>query len=314
MPANAYASVDSKLYPKIKSRSIPAWCIGVFILQIAIVYFFASMAKLYPDWLDGSFTGSLLHKFHQPWILWLTQSHKFHIFIAWGGILFDLLVVPALLYRKTRNIAAIASVGFHTFNFITLNIGIFPFLSLAYLVFFYPPETIRRLFLPKKLPLTGDELLEADTRGHTILRYFFIPYFIIQFALPVRHFFIKGDVIWTEEGHRLSWRMMLKRRKGTAIFVVKDKTAHNEFVYDTTKMLTKLQIKGMNNRPDMIWQTAQMIRKEYAKKGHNVEVYVTAKASVNDHKSRLLIDPKIDLAHIEWNHFAHNDWIILYNE
>ena len=313
-PANAYASVDSKIYPKIKQRSMPVWYIWVFVLQIAIVYFFASVAKFYPDWLNGRFTGFITRKVNNPYITWLTFNHQFHLFIAYGGILFDLLIVPLLLYKKTRNVAAILSVGFHLFNWAMLNIGIFPFLSMSYLVFFYPPETIRALLMRKKPSLTQDEINSIDVSSKNILRYFFIPYFIIQLALPVRHHFVKGDVLWTEEGHRLSWRMMLKNKKGTAVFAVEDKTTNDSFVYDLTKILTRLQIKNLANKPDMIWQTAQIIKNEYAKKGHNVAVYVTAKVSVNKHTSRLLIDPKVDLAHARWNHFAHNDWILLYDE
>ena len=272
------------------------------------------MAKLYPDWINGRFPGFLLKRFHQPYLSWLTYNHYFQLLIAWGGILFDFSIVPLLLYKRTRNIGAILSVGFHSFNWIMLNIGIFPFLSLSYLVFFYPPDTVRKFFLPKKPPLTEDELNTTDTSSRNLLRYFFIPYFIIQLALPVRHLFIKGDAIWTEEGHRLAWRMMQKNRRGSAIFTVKDRTAKKEFIYNISKLLTSMQIKSMSDKPDMIWQTAQMIKNEYAKKGHDVEVYVTARASINKRPYRLLIDPKVNLAHTKWDYFTHSEWVILYDE
>jgi len=313
LPANAYASVDCKLKPEIKRRSMPLWYIWVFVLQIAIVYFFASVAKFYPDWLNGRFTALIIRKVRYPWITWLTFSHKFHLFIAWGGILFDLLIVPLLLYKKTRNVAAVVSVGFHLFNWAMLSIGIFPFLSLSYLVFFYPPEAIRALFLRAKPQLTEDELNATDESSKNMLRYFFIPYFVLQLTLPLRHHLIKGDVLWTEEGHRLSWRMMLKNKKGTVIFAVKDRNTNESFVYSLNKLLTKLQIKQLANKPDMIWQTAQLIKKEYENKGHDVEVYATAKVSVNSRKSKLLVNPETDLAHTSWKYFAHNDWIILYS-
>jgi vitamin K-dependent gamma-carboxylase len=264
--------------------------------------------------MNGRFTGFLLHRFHQPWITWLSHDQRFHVFIAWGGILFDMFIVPLLLYRKTRNIGALLSVGFHLFNWLMLNIGIFPFLSLSYLVFFFPPDRIRAFFLRKKAPLTDDELCVIDKGSKNLMYYFFFPYFLIQLALPVRHHFIKGDVLWTEEGHFLSWRMMLKNKKGSAIFVVKDRSTGQSSVYNLSKLLTKLQIQKMNTKPSMIWQTAQFIRKEYAEKGQDVEVYVTAKSSVNKRKSRLLIDPEIDLAHAKWDYFGHNDWILLYDK
>ncbi|WP_316930169.1 HTTM domain-containing protein [Leeuwenhoekiella sp. MAR_2009_132] len=36
----------------------------------------------------------------------------------------------------------------------------------------------------------------------------------MQLELPLRHWIIKDDVLWTEEGHRLSWRMMLRSKGG----------------------------------------------------------------------------------------------------
>ena len=54
LPAHKYASVDVKLNPKIKSYSMPKWCRWVIIIQLFIVYTYASVAKFYPDWLDTS--------------------------------------------------------------------------------------------------------------------------------------------------------------------------------------------------------------------------------------------------------------------
>jgi hypothetical protein len=39
---------------------------------------------------------------------------------------------------------------------------------------------------------------------------------ILQLGLPFRHFLIPGDANWTEEGHRFSWRMMLRSKVGVA--------------------------------------------------------------------------------------------------
>ena len=313
VPANAYASLDSRINPETKRYSMPAWCIYIFVVQIAIVYFFASVAKLYPDWMNGRFTAFMLLKYKSPYITWFSKSHAAHLLIAWGGILFDMLVVPALLYKKTRRMAALASVVFHCFNFFTLKIGIFPFLSLSYLIFFYPPETVRRFLLPGKRALTDDELNIPIATSKKLLYYFFAPYFILQIALPLRHHFIKGDCLWTEEGHRLSWRMMLKSKKATALFTVKDKATNTVAVYNLKKLLTNLQIKNMAYKPDMIWQTAQLIKKEYAAKGHDVEIYVTAKVSLNRHPAKLLIDPETDMAQAKWNYFKHNEWILPYS-
>jgi hypothetical protein len=312
LPANAYASLDSKKL-KIKSTTMPAWCSYVIVLQIGIVYFYAAVAKLYPEWLDGTFTGNLLTKVGvKHGISFFTQKW-FHIFIAYAGIAFDLFIVPLLLFRKTRTIALIAAVIFHVFNSITLSIGIFPYFSLAILVFFFPPENIRKIFFKNKpVNVVDAQYIEKNKKNRNILLWFFLPYFIIQILMPVRHHFIKGDVLWTEEGHRLSWRMMLRSRKGYAEFKIKDTKTGKTWLYNLQTELTDKQIRQMQTKPDMLWQMAQHIKQAYAENGQNVAIYITAKASLNNNPARLLIDPKIDMAQVAWKHFIHNEWILIY--
>jgi uncharacterized membrane protein YphA (DoxX/SURF4 family) len=54
LPANRYASMDVKLNPNLKSYSMPHWVKWVIVIQLFIVYTYASVAKLYPDWLNGN--------------------------------------------------------------------------------------------------------------------------------------------------------------------------------------------------------------------------------------------------------------------
>ncbi len=309
LPANTYASLDARQKPEIKRLTMPAWCSWVMIVQVAIVYFFATLAKFYPDWLDGTFTKNLLDRSvtNQTLHDFFTQKW-FYLFIAYAGIAFDLLIVPLLLFKKTRTIAFIASLIFHLFNSITLQIGIFPFLALSFVVFFYPPETMRKIFFKKKPAVTN----YGKTFEHkNILLYFFIPYFIIQLALPLRHYFIEGDVLWTEEGHRLSWRMMLRSRNGFTQFKVVDKKTGDRIYYDLTKTTTRKQINSMQTKPDMIWQMAQRIKEEYHRGGIEVSIYANTMAAINGRPYKTLIDPNVDLAAAEWDYFFHNDWILL---
>jgi len=315
LPANTFASIDSKINPKIKRYSMPQWCSYVLIAQMSIVYFFAAIAKLYPDWLNGTFPNLLVGSFHFRTLGGLLQHHYFHLFIAVGGFLFDLLVVPMLLIKRTRNLAALASVGFHTFNWFLLHIGIFPFLSLSYLVFFYPPDKVKSLLLRKKPFLSQIEEEPVDQQKNLrILKYFFIPYFVIQLVLPVRHYFIKGDVLWTEEGHRLSWRMMLRFKSGTTIFKIRDKKTGERFDFDHKLLFTERQNKRFAGKPDVIWQGAQRIKEYYAKQGRDVAVYVYNEVSINHHPKRLYANPNVDLTSVQWNYFGHNEWILLYDD
>ena len=128
LPANTYASLDAKHNPAVKRLTMPAWCSWVMIAQVTIVYFYATLAKFYPDWMDGTFTKNLLDRSVTNQALHDIFTQKwFYLFIAYAGIAFDLLIVPLLLFKKTRTIAFVASLIFHLFNSITLQIGIFPF-------------------------------------------------------------------------------------------------------------------------------------------------------------------------------------------
>ena len=84
------------------------------------------------------------------------------------------------------------------------QIGIFPYLSLAFTLFFFKPKTIQNIFLKKKSFYNKNEVVLPKYKNPILL--FFSVYFIIQFVLPLRHWAINDDVLWTEEGHRLSWR------------------------------------------------------------------------------------------------------------
>ncbi len=312
LPANANRSIHS--HKNIKIQTMPVWCRHVIILQFAIVYFFAAVSKLYPDWLDGTFTKLLLIRFGTPLGIDWFQQHWFHLLIAYGGILFDLLIVPLMLWRKTRWLALIAAFTFHGFNWSTLEIGIFPFFALSFFIFCIPPRQIRRwVFRDNSIPDEESPNLHSNRNRLLLLPYFFVPFFIIQLLLPLRHWLIKGDVLWTEEGHRLSWRMMLRQRSGTVNFKIVDKKTGKQSTYDLENELIKSQLKQLATHPDMIWQMAQRIKKQQLLKGNDVAVYVTAYNSVNKKPARLLIDPNCDLASQPWNYFSHSDFILTYD-
>ena len=309
MPAHRYASLDVKFKPSLKRVSMPIWCKWVFVFQLLILYTYASIAKLYPDWLDTSVIALLMKgKISLPIIGELLQQKSVHYFIAYGGILFDGLIIPLLLFKRTRKYAFFASIFFHLFNSIVFQIGIFPFLSLAFSLFFFQPEIIKNLFLKKKLFYDLGEVVIP--KYSKLLIAFLVIYFTIQMALPLRQHVFKDNVLWTEEGHRLSWRMMLRAKNGNTTFTVIDNATNNAIPINLNDFLTKKQIRSASVKPDVIWQFAQYLKQHFAEKGKSVSVYVKAYVSVNGKPSKQLIDPKVDLANEEWYHFKHHDWIL----
>jgi len=309
LPANRGYSLDAKNNAAIRANGMYSYVKWTMVLQLFIVYTFASIAKLYGDWLDFSFIELLMHsKEGYPIIGDFLQQQWVHRIIGATGILFDLLIVPALLWKPTRKIAFAFSIFFHVFNSVVFQVGIFPYLSLAFTVFFFEPETIRSIFFKKKAPFGKTEIAIPSYRKWLLLGGGV--YFLIQLLLPVRHHFIKDDVLWTEEGHRMSWRMMLRSRTGTIQFkVVNKKNGNGEYV-KLDDYLTENQKRQLAAHPDFIWQFAQYLKKEYAKKEEDVSVFAISRVRINDRPLKLFIDPKIDLADEPWDCFRHHEWIL----
>ncbi|QMU31105.1 HTTM domain-containing protein [Adhaeribacter radiodurans] len=319
VPANAYASWDARRNPAIRSLSCPRWCLAIFAAQIGIVYTFAAIAKIYPDWLQAMPIKLWFSvKAHYPLIGPLLQKHELQVFIAYGGILFDLLITPFLLWRKSRKWAFIVSLFFHLFNSTVFQVGIFPYIGIALSVFFFNPETIRRIFFRRKpaLSVTDTQLNALLATSPTPPVFYLLGvYFIIQLLLPIRHWFIPGDVHWTEEGHRMAWQMMLRAKTGTIYFEVRNPiTGQSQTVYPT-QFLTSKQASVLPVRPDLIWQFAQFLKQHYQKQGYQqVQVFAFAQASLNGRPYQPFVDSKTDLAAVPWEPFKHANWILSYKK
>lgn len=304
LPANGKLSVDSKLFPKLRATEIPRWMPFLLLFQLTILYFYAAIAKLYPDWLDGTFSRILLNGITQrQFLLDIFNQKWFYLFYAYAGILFDFLIIPALFWKRTRVVAIIASFVFHLSNSFALKIGIFPFLSLSFIVLIIDSNAfnfiLKKQLEPKKYSFNPKWYL-----------WFFVPFFIIQLLLPIRHYFIKGDVLFTEEGHRLAWRMMLRERRGELKIKIVDSKTELFKYYDYESELTSTQVKTLKHSPDLIWQYCQRIKKKY---NEPIAIFVESKVSVNRRTLATLIDENADMTQVPFHYFQHNDWIVLQN-
>tara|TARA_B110000046_G_scaffold35749_2_gene39042 strand:+ start:8266 stop:8691 length:426 start_codon:yes stop_codon:yes gene_type:complete len=123
----------------------------IFKGTVLIVYFYLALAKMYPDWVDAvPIKICFSQKAGYPVIgLLLVQSWFQHV-VALGGIIFDLLIGPALLWKRTRKAAFISSLVFHGFNSVVFQVGIFPFMGIAFGLFYFEPEVIQKLFFNQK--------------------------------------------------------------------------------------------------------------------------------------------------------------------
>jgi len=317
LPAHRYFSMDVKKHPEIKSLSCPQWCYTLIIVQLGIVYTFAAIAKMNPDWVAGLpirlWFGA---KADYPVIGSLLQEDWVIMAVAFGGILFDLLIVPVMLWKRTRLAGLYIAIFFHLFNSVVFQIGIFPYLMLAALAFFFEPEKVRRLFFKKKPTL---EVNLAASNGWEFSALHKVPfklilgvYLAIQLWLPLRHLLFEGDVHWTEEGHRMAWRMMLRSKAGTLHYEVKIPEADISERIHPSAYLSQKQAAKIAAYPDMIWQFSQHLKQQYEAKGYrDIEIYAHSKVSLNGGDFYPLTDPTVNLAETEWERFKHADWVTL---
>lgn len=314
-PANAQISLDVK-YKRTEAKNYHHYWIQLLLIaQVFIVYTYASFAKIYPDWLSGNFINIIFsnsahwYEKHLNWepFVNLLRNHQFHLFTAYSGILFDLLIFPALLWKRTRLIAFFAAIIFHIFNSITLHIGIFPYFALAFSLFFFERKNIHHKFLRRK-PYFEEDKETTLPKNAKLIQAFVTIFIFIQVLLPIRHYFIKGPVLWNEAGHRLSWRMMLRSRTGSCNFYIKQ---NNQLeIINFSDFLSKEQINDFQSKPDMIWQFAQHLKQHYLKQAKKIEIYADCQISVNRGRWYQFTDSQVNLAEIKWNYWGTQSWIL----
>ena len=307
-PVGKRFSLDVKLNPQKYRNAIPGWPRFLLIALIAIVYFFAATAKLYPDWLEARpLQLWLSYKANYPLIGGHLQAEWLPHFMAYSGIAFDFLIVPMLLWKPTRWLAILAALSFHLFNSVVFQIGIFPYFALAFSIFFFPTQKIER-WVSRGRDL-GIQAFEHSTVTRTRVKVAVLSFLILMLFLPVRHHFIPGDVLWTEAGHRLSWRMMLRTKIGLAEFtVIAD---GKKYEIDLRERLARHQRNDVATKPDMMFLFSRYLEKEFEEMGYReVEVYARTRISVNGRPYHHFTDESIDLTEVNWNYWGNQSWIL----
>ncbi|MGB0429968.1 MAG: HTTM domain-containing protein [Bacteroidia bacterium] len=308
LPAHRAFSIDS-IKSKVRSHITPNWVYIVLIGLFWIVYSYASVNKIYEDWLNAVpisiwfkqkshywLIGPLLK---QQWMPWL---------IAYGGIVFDGLIIPALLWRKTRIWAFALNLIFHLFNSAVFQIGVFPYLMIAITVLFFEPETIRSLFLKSKPAI--DKLNTKNYKTNSTITIAILAFLLMNILLPLRHNLFEGNVDYTEEGHRMSWRMMLRSKGGNIHFYVRDPITRKKERVELSNYLSNKQRNTLATHPDAVYWFVQKLKSECANKGID-EPIITARCRVRVNKQAYFFqfDQNLNLAEVEWSHFKHNEWV-----
>jgi vitamin K-dependent gamma-carboxylase len=330
LPANRHFSWDVLRNPALRSNKIQAWSMGVLPLMMGIVYFFGAVAKMNADWLldANPLQQWLKNREGMPLLGWLWGQRGTAYVMAWGGMLLDLTAPFLLLLRKTRVWVLGFILLFHLTNTLIFQIGIFPWLSIALSLLFFPPDWPRQVFAFLKTKMKWPARLEAwwESRVelHPAANQYLPPAYpkrAVRWALgllvgfhllmPLRHWCFPGDVAWTEEGHRYSWRMMLRSKYGYGHFEVRNPQTGEATKISVDDYLTDRQQEKIFTHPDMVLQFAHYLRDLWHRRGvTNVEVHASVRASLNGRNTQPYIDANVDLAKVKWEPFRSATWIL----
>ncbi len=295
VPAHRAFSFDALSRPRLRSSTAPAWSLWILQAQIAIVYFYGGLAKLNADWLRGEPMRRWLASRSELPVLgpFVEEEWMVSIFV-YGGLLLDLLIVPLLLWRKTRLLAFLLGVTFHLTNAWIFQIGIFPWFMIVATTLFFDPDWPRRLLRRPTRPALIASPPAPAAAG--LITAFFVLYLAIQCLVPLRHFLYPGNVSWTEQGHKYAWHMKLRSKSGRGVFEVTNPASNETWTVNGLDYLTDWQASKMWGHPELILQMARHLAGTLRAEGYpEIEVRARVYATLNGRRPALLIDPTVDL-------------------
>jgi vitamin K-dependent gamma-carboxylase len=315
LPLDRMYSLRVHRKPGDRRGQVRAWALYLLRFQVAVVYLFGGIGKLNRDWL--------LHG--EPLRIWLAADGDLPLIgrylgqpgvalaFSWAGALFDLSIVPLLSWRRTRCAAYAVLVGFHALTAALFHIGMFPWIMIAAATLFFEPSWPRALIHRWAGKGGGPpDDLEPGIAGAPLGpkgRLLAAGYALVQIGLPLRSALYPGNTLWSEEGFRFAWKVMLIEKSAALEFKVVDAQGRRYYV-DPGDYLTPFQARMAATQPDMILQLAQEIARDFRGRGHNgVRVYADAEVSFNGRLRRRMIDPAIDLA-AERDSLAPKRWIL----
>lgn len=321
LPMHRYYSVDAHRNKNLRVQYVPRWTVDSIKLILGIVYFYAGLAKINYDWLMNALPLKiwLPGSYDLPLIGGLLEQSWVAYAFSWGGMIYDLAIPFLLLYRPSRNFAFVLVVIFHLLTRALFPIGMFPYIMIVSTIIFFDSEVHKKIinFFGRFIGYTNEifengTILPNGLSRQKITYYIVGAFIVIQLLFPFRYLLYPGNLYWSEEGYRFSWRVMLMEKAGTASFKIVDGKTGKRFYVDNKDFLTSFQEKQMATQPDMIIEYAHYLRDHFASQGHqNIEIYVDSYVTLNGAPSRLYIDPHVDLTK-EKDTWSHKEWVLEY--
>lgn len=301
MPASNVWSIDNRLFGR-ESRSVPLWTLLTLRSQIFLVFLYAGIAKLSPEWLNSQPASRILaNHASSPWLEPFFRLPEANTVVKFGGLALDLLLPWLLLVPATRKVSMAIAAIFLAINAFAFPIGVFPAIAMITLSMFLKPSW------PRRNPIGIADVTPHPSRLALVL----VPFYLaIQVLLPLAALLYPSPSAWSEEGHFFGWRMMGLDKSGTLVLTVRNPGTGLEATWDPARDLTPRQIYSMSTRPLLVHQYARHIADQIEQHEH-IRPQVMAKQIVKlgNHVEQLMIDPARDLASepYQWGHY---DWLL----
>lgn len=324
LPAHAYFSVDAYKNSEWSAERIPSWSIDSIKLLLGIVWLYAGLAKLNSEWLVHAMPLSiwLPAKYSIPFLGDLLQKEWIHYAFSWGGALYDLAIPFLLLIKRTRWFAFVLVVIFHALTRVLFPIGMFPYIMIGSALIFFDADFHKKILgwiaaafrISKEKFENGAAYRFKKSAYRKATMSLLAIFFIAQLLIPFRYMLYPGELFWTEEGYRFSWRVMLMEKTGYAQFWIVDPENGRRMAVDNSRFLTPFQEKQMATQPDFILEYAHILEEAYRNRGiADPGVYVESYVALNGRPSRLYVDPRCDLTQIEPS-IKHRDWVLPFDD
>jgi hypothetical protein len=287
----------------------PAWMLYLILFHMGLAYFFGGVAKLNADWLSGQPMEIFLKDRTDHPLSFIYLKSWAPLVFSYGGLLFDLLIVPLMIYPRTRLLGLIWAIFFHVSNVLMFGLATFPWFSLLLTTMFFNPSWPRRVPILKQFLPWGIEKSVPEFRCNRVLVTFLAIYAGIHVLLPLRQHLYPGVTSWTEEAHMFSWRMMLRDKKGSLYFFIKKKNEKYLSAVNPLEYITQWQFEDLIGKPDLILQFSHFLRDHFKNQyGEDIQVFASSRVGLNGRTLQEMIEPGVDLSREERSLFPYR-WV-----
>jgi vitamin K-dependent gamma-carboxylase len=290
------------------------WGVWILQFQLFVIYFYGGIAKLDSDWLNGSVIRATFQDRPESIPSFLPLDiEQAATFYTYGGLFFDLLIVPLLLFKKTRLPAFVALLFFHISNAISLDIGVFPYFMIGASILFWngkelTPLLQRLKILPQKLFVKKDASTHFEM--YVLLKIAILIYILIQLLLPFRHHLIPNNVNWTGQGKFFSWRMKMPHKKPGQIQILTYDKASGEQLFPKVDIRPH-QLNALIYHPTLLPQLLDALANNLNKqRNKELDFKVNINVSMNGRPMQQVYISDKNISKLQLKNWQDNNWIL----